>query len=258
MSRAPEATEVDPTQRWEANARKWIRWAREPGHDSYWRFHRDAFLPLLPPPPGRVLDVGCGEGRLSRDLKQRGYDAVGVDASATLIAAAREADHDGTYLRGDAATLPFRNAEFDQVIAFMSLHDLLDLDAAVTEAVRVMKPAATLCIAIAHPLNSAGAFVSEDPAAEFVIDDYMQTRSYEDEVERDGLPMTFASVHRPLYAYFDALERNGLVVETLREAGEDDASVAAVPRRRRWQRVPLFMHLRARRGPRSAVPRRRL
>jgi hypothetical protein len=47
---------------WEAEAENWIAWARKPGHDSYWKFHRDAFLAGLPAPPARVVDVGCGAG----------------------------------------------------------------------------------------------------------------------------------------------------------------------------------------------------
>jgi len=34
---------------WEAEAERWIQWVRTPGHDSYWQFHRDQFLRLLPP-----------------------------------------------------------------------------------------------------------------------------------------------------------------------------------------------------------------
>jgi len=49
---------------WDENAEAFIRWARAPGHDSYWQFHRDQFLPLLPPPPQRTLDLGCGDHRL--------------------------------------------------------------------------------------------------------------------------------------------------------------------------------------------------
>lgn len=49
---------------WESEAANWVAWARKPGHDSYWTFHRDAFLELLPAPRGLTLDIGCGEGRL--------------------------------------------------------------------------------------------------------------------------------------------------------------------------------------------------
>jgi 2-polyprenyl-3-methyl-5-hydroxy-6-metoxy-1,4-benzoquinol methylase len=79
------------SEAWEKNASDWIAWAREPGHDSYWQFHRDLFLELVPSPQGRTLDIGCGEGRLARDLAALGHAVAGVDSSPTMLAAAREA-----------------------------------------------------------------------------------------------------------------------------------------------------------------------
>ena len=106
---------------WEAEAPNWIRWAREPGHDSYWRFHREAFLESLPAPGRLTLDVGCGEGRVTRDLRDLGHRVVGVDPSPTMIAAARDADPGGEYIEADAAALPFEDGAADLAVAFMSL-----------------------------------------------------------------------------------------------------------------------------------------
>src|SRR5438034_10740767 len=89
------AREMDSTNLrdgWEAQAEGWIEWARKAGHDSYWRYHRDQFVRLLPPPGRQTVDVGCGEGRLTRHLRELGYAIVGIDASPSLVAAAREAD----------------------------------------------------------------------------------------------------------------------------------------------------------------------
>ncbi len=69
---------------------------------------------------------------------------------------------------------------------------------------------------------------------------YFEQRRYADEVERDGLRMTFTSRHRPLEAYFGALETSGLVVERLVEVAD-----TTDPPGDRWQRVPLFLHFRA-------------
>src|SRR5215471_5959528 len=91
---------------WETNAAEWIEWARAPGHDSYWRFHRDQFLRLVPAPARMTVDIGCGEGRLTRHLKQLGHNIVGIDASPSLVAAARELDPSLDVRLADAAALP--------------------------------------------------------------------------------------------------------------------------------------------------------
>jgi hypothetical protein len=58
-------------QAWDDQAENWLRWARTPGHDSYWRFHGRRFLELIPEPGRLTIDVGAGEGRLSRDLRRQ-------------------------------------------------------------------------------------------------------------------------------------------------------------------------------------------
>lgn len=57
--------EPELRQAWERHAPEWIAWARTPGHDSYWKFHRESFLPLVPGPGRLTVDLGCGEGRVA-------------------------------------------------------------------------------------------------------------------------------------------------------------------------------------------------
>jgi SAM-dependent methyltransferase len=230
---------------WEEHAAGFVAWAREPGHDSYWRFHRDQFLELVPPPGRRTLDLGCGEGRLSRDLKALGHRVAAIDASATMVAAAREADADLDVSLADAASLPFDDDAFDLIVAFMSLQDVDDLEGAVGEAARVLEPGGRFCIAVVHPLGSAGRFDGDDAESPFTIaGSYLTPSYYSDNVVRDGLEVTFVSAHRPLEVYARALTDAGLHIDRLREpALPDDAF--SVERGRRWQRIPLFLHLRA-------------
>ena len=193
---------VDLRATWQENAQSFIAWARTPGHDSYWQYHREQFLELLPPSGRSTLDLGCGEGRLSRDLKALGHRVMGVDASPTMVAAARELDPAIDVHVADAAALPFSDASFDLVIAFMSLQDVDDYERAISEAARVLEPGGRLCLAIVHPLNSAGRFShADDPESPFVISgSYLQSSYYEDEIVREGLEMRFVSAHRPLGA----------------------------------------------------------
>ena len=230
---------------WEEHAAQFVAWARKPNHDSYWLFHRDQFLELLPPPGRRTLDLGCGEGRLSRDLKVLGHTVVALDASPTMVAAAKEADPELEVVHADAVDLPFAEGAFDLVVAFMSLQDMDDMDGALHEAARVLEPGGALCLAVVHPLASAGRFASEDAESEFVIEgSYLETFRYRDSFARDGLEMTFVSERRPIQGYVSALAHAGLLVERLRETDVPEAGIVR-SRSRRWQRIPLFLHIRA-------------
>jgi SAM-dependent methyltransferase len=232
-------------QAWEENAAAWVEWARAPGHDSYWRFHRDVFLEMVPAPSGRTLDLGCGEGRLARDLAALGHDMAGIDVSPTMVAAAREAAPEMELHVADAAALPFEDSSFGLVVAFMSLQDIDDLPGAIREAARVLAPGGRFCLAIVHPFSSAGKFTAREPDAPFVVEgSYLDERTTDLAVERDGRAMRFVSRHTPLETYVDQLAAGGLLVERLREPRLPDAAFRDVSGLR-WQRMPLFLHLRA-------------
>jgi len=235
----------DMRSAWEESAAGVIAWFRAPGHDSYWQYHRDQFLDLLPPPGRLTLDIGCGEGRLSRDLEARGHEVVALDASPSMVAAAREADPAIETLIGDAAELPFADGYADLAVAFMSLQDIDDAAGAIREAARVLEPGGRFCLAVVHPLGSSGRFDGDEPDSPFVIrGSYLEPYRYRDTMERDGFKVTFESEHRPIQWYFAALEAAGFVVERLRETEVPEQAVTE-ERQRRWQRLPLFLHIRA-------------
>jgi SAM-dependent methyltransferase len=236
---------ADLAAAWREHADAFVAWAREPGHDSYWRFHRDLFLELLPGPGRRTLDLGCGEGRLSRDLKRLGHAVVGVDLSPGMVAAAREADPEIDVRLADAAELPFADGSFDCVVAFMSLQDVDPFERAIEEAARVLEPGGRFCLAIVHPLNSAGRFDGDRADSPFVVTgSYLEPSYYADAFARDGLELEVVSAHRPLQAYTEALAGAGLLIERLREPAVPEAGIQK-PHSRRWQRLPLFLHVRA-------------
>jgi SAM-dependent methyltransferase len=221
---------------WEKHAAEWVVWASTPGHDSYWRFHRDAFFELVPPPGRLTLDIGCGEGRLSRDLQKRGHRTIGVDATPAMIAAARAADPEGDYVVADAAELPFAGASADIAITFMSLMDVDDMAGAVRDAARVLEPSGRFVAAVVHPINSGHALEREHPENPLVMtDNYFDRRRYRDEIERDGLTLTLESRHWTLQDYFDAWFGAGFRIDALREVAQ--------PEHPRWSRYPLFLHV---------------
>src|SRR3984885_2433761 len=107
-------------EHWSRVASEWIAWARTPHHDAFWAY-RDAFAAFVGPGEGTALDVGCGEGRISRELKKLGYRVTAVDPTPQLLDAAAEADSAHDYVMVTATDLPFGDHHFDLVVAYNML-----------------------------------------------------------------------------------------------------------------------------------------
>jgi ubiquinone/menaquinone biosynthesis C-methylase UbiE len=204
---------------WEPEAENWVRWAGSPQHDAYW-FYRDTFFDELLPPPGLgTIEIGCGEGRVARDLAA-----------------------DSFYALGDGAALPFVDGCFDLAVAYNSLQVVADLPGTVAEAARVLGPGGRFCLCVSHPVTDMGRFVGDEPDVAFAIrQDYFNNRQVDDVVEECGYAMTFRGWTYSLEDYAMALEGAGLRIEAMREPRPSGAS----ERFRQWQRVPLFLSMRA-------------
>jgi SAM-dependent methyltransferase len=103
-----------------------------------------AILSLMPPPPARVLECGCGPGWLCQLLQKRGYDTTGIDVAPDAIRLAEESPlfpqlAPPTFRVADVEDLPFEN-EFDVVLFFDALHHAVDEQGAIDSAYRALKP----------------------------------------------------------------------------------------------------------------------
>ena len=221
---------------YEDRADGWIAWARKPSHDAYAHF-RDAFFAILPPPVGGVLEVGCGEGRVCRDLRSRGFDdVVGLDASPTLVAAAGETDPGGEYVVGAAEALPFETASFDLVVAYNSLMDVDDLAVSVREIAGVLGAGGRFCACVTHPVRARGGWETRALSDVYVMEhSYFEARRYRFGAARDGLEFTLDSTTYPLTDYAGALESAGFVIESLREPVGRDAHDRFLPEFLLWR-----------------------
>jgi SAM-dependent methyltransferase len=119
-----------------------------PVDDNWWEVF-DALVRLGELRGARVLEVGCGTGRLSAALAEREFARVwAVDASEAMVARAAE---NGVNARvAHAETLPFKQAWFDAVVMRMVLH-LVDRPRALAQAARVLAQGGRLAIATEDP-----------------------------------------------------------------------------------------------------------
>ncbi|HKK36029.1 MAG TPA: class I SAM-dependent methyltransferase [Paracoccaceae bacterium] len=88
----------------------------------------------------RALDIGCGHGTLTRGLVEAGCDTDAVDASAEMLAIARNRAKAARFHEADAGALPFKDASFDLAVAGFSIPHMADQPKALAEARRVLRP----------------------------------------------------------------------------------------------------------------------
>jgi len=129
-----------------------------------------AILSLLPPPPLRVLDLGCGSGWTSWFLAKRGYEVLGVDISEDFI---RLAERE----RAGVPNLNFRvmdyeamafDGEFEAALFFDALHHAEDEGLALEKAWRALRPGG-LCLCLEPGRGHAKAGTTVEAAAKFGV-----------------------------------------------------------------------------------------
>ena len=117
--------------------------------------------------PRSVLEVGCGWGAFAARIRDElGASVVAVDISPRMVELARTRGIDAQ--QGDVCALPFQDGSFDCVVANWMLYHASDIDLAVSELARVLRPGGRLVAATnsSHHLEELWALVDRDKAAE--------------------------------------------------------------------------------------------
>ena len=100
------------------------------------------------PPGGRILEVGCGNGKTAVALAKRGYRVTGMDFSQKAIDICRELILDVDFVCASVLNIPFENGSFDGISAFHVLEHLTEeeLAKAAEELHRVMRDGGYLLV----------------------------------------------------------------------------------------------------------------
>ncbi|WP_456420530.1 class I SAM-dependent methyltransferase [Thermococcus sp.] len=93
---------------------------------------------------GKALDLGCGTGNYTLELKKRGFDVIGLDASEGMLRIARSKGLN--CIRGNAYSLPFPEESFDLVLSVTMFEFIHEPEKVLAEIHRVLKPGGEVVI----------------------------------------------------------------------------------------------------------------
>jgi SAM-dependent methyltransferase len=175
---------------------------------------------LLPDVTGdRVLDIGCGQGRLSRHLAKLGAEVIGVDVSAEMLGRARASGPPNiTYIQADITGHPgwWDGRPFDGCTCEMALMDIDDLAGALSTVAEVLRPGGWFVASIVHPCLPG----SEQGASSWPPGEGYECEGWwisPDHHSPEGVRIRVGATHRKLSTYLNALLDAGLEAERFTE-----------------------------------------
>lgn len=195
-----------------------------------------------------VLDVGCGDGQIARALAAQGADVLGIDPTELHIKIARERAGGPRYELGSALSLPVADSSQDAVVACLVFEHIDDVDTALAEVARVLKPGGQFSFFLNHPLlQTPGSgwiddHIIDPPEQYWRIGPYLVETESIEEVEKD---VYIRFLHRPLSRYINSLIANGLRIERMLEPSPPEGFLARAPEYALAHTIPRLLYLRS-------------
>ena len=241
---APDMDHV--TDPWERHA----GWWQEGFTDGADAEYTEQILPLaadLLAGYDRVLDVGAGEGQVSRVVAAGGaFTTIGIDPAAAQVLEAVARCGGPAYLRARADRMPFAESTFDAVVACLVFEHIEAVDEAISEVARVLRPGGRFAFFLNHPILQAPGSgwiddqILDPPEQYWRIGPYLVESIQLEEVSRDVfLPF----VHRPLSRYVNAMADNGLVLRRMHEPAPPEGFLARASEYREAATIPRLLVL---------------
>jgi SAM-dependent methyltransferase len=203
-----------------------------------------AALAAIGDPVGlRVIDLGCGDGRLGRSLLRSGAESyLGVDGSRKMVERARQnlRGTDGRAELRDLEDFDAPPASADLVTSRLAMHYLEDLAPVLAAVSRALRPGGRFVMTVLHPVITSYDNHPNGPRTSWTVDDYFDRGPR----ERSWFGGQVTWHHRTIDDYVRAFLVAGLRIAGLRECEPvEERFRGDVDELARRRRVPLFLLL---------------
>ncbi|HLI00975.1 MAG TPA: class I SAM-dependent methyltransferase [Acidimicrobiales bacterium] len=232
---------------WEINAEWWAEGFTEGADAEY----NEQILPLAAEHLAgatRVVDVGCGEGQVSRlAARLPGVQLVaGVDPTLAQVQLAAARGGGVRLARAGAGELPFASGSFDAAVACLVFEHIDAVDQAIAEIGRVLRPGGRFVFLLNHPLlQTPNSGWIDDTILEeqyWRIGPYLVEDARLEEVDKD---VWVRFIHRPLSRYVNAMAAAGLLVTRMEEPAPPPGFLARASEYAEAASIPRLLLLRA-------------
>jgi SAM-dependent methyltransferase len=233
---------------WETHAEWWIDGFTDGADPEY----VEQILPLAAEELAgarSVLDIGCGDGQISRLAAAGGAKVVGVDPTWNCISVAGGRGGGVAVAQAGAGQLPFADQSFDTAVACLVFEHIDDVDTAISEVGRVLQPGGRFCFFLNHPILQAPGSMWIDDHMVDPPEQYWRLGPYlveTETVEQVELGVWIRFIHRPMGRYVNTLAAHGLTIERMVEPAPPPGFLERSPGYQASAAFPRLMYLRLR------------
>ncbi len=226
----------------------------EKGHYYHQHVVIPNILKMLRLKKGSLLDLGCGQGVLARNLP-KSVEYVGIDLSNELIQEAKKLTKNSLFYVGDATSkLPIEKFDFDRAVFILSLQNMENGEGAILTAARHLKPNGELILVLNHPCfripRQSGWGIDEKAHLQYRrMNGYLSPLKIPLQIHpgKKEKSEIFYSYHHPLSDYLKWLTKAGFATLEMQEWISDKQSTGAKAKmeNRARKEFPLFLAIRS-------------